>query len=366
MKMLRKALILAALGTAAAASLVAQIAPTVSMVEGTVTSIEYVQAGDYVEMIVMGTKVRVSSALAKADPTTGETKISSPTNAKLTLQSLSSNSPLPGRFDPVEPNTTIKGFRLGTTIVQGTWNTAGGYIDATDVFVEPAENIILGQVTAEFSGVEGSFTGSINGAQINLLPAANQTTKPGFDILPRVGTTGLRHEVGIELSKIPTGAQAAAEGYFAAGVFNAFVVDASNGTALSPTDQLAVTRAQVRERTPNNTRGDEYDIRGGIHLVTGRARQVAVYRIDVLAGRLTYTRLGAAVATIPDAVNPKFGTWRATGITPTVRTVTDPLGTAPSRIVVYLVPLNTTSLPSMTSFPAGAVLSAETVPDLIP
>ncbi len=357
MKLLRKALILATLGTAALSRLAAQV-PLASSIEGTITAINY-NSSQSVTMTVMGVNVSVSKALAD------QGNVISP-SADLSLEELAAKVILPGRVQA--------GFEGGTAIVEGVWQN--NQLVASSVFVEPAENIMLGQVTATSPAL------MINGVEIAVLPPVATTPANGFTsntdisitaghLLPRVGPTGLRHEVGIPLASVSANVLAAAEGYFANGVFNAFVVDAADGVALSNTDQLAVTRAQVRERTPNNTRGDEYDIRGGIHLVTGRARQVAVYRIDVLAGRLTYTRLGAAVATIPDAVNPKFGTWRATGITPTVRTVTDPLGTAPSRIVVYLVPLtatgtNGTSPTSTTSFPAGAVLSAETVPDLIP
>lgn len=360
MKMLRKALVIAALGAAGISRLIAQV-PLTASIEGTISSITY-NSSQSVTMIVMGVNVNVAKALADAGD------VISP-SADLSLETLAGKVVLPGRG-------LQQGFEGGTAIVEGVWQN--NQLVASSVFVEPAENIMLGQVTA-------ANPLRINGVEIAILPEAGATAAftsnldarivPGH-LLPRLGPTGLRHEVGIPLASVKANVLAAAEGYFADGKFNAFVVDAADGVALTDSDQLAITRAQVRERTPNTTRGDEYDIRGGIHLRNARARQIAVYRIDTLPNAAgvpttTYTRLGAAVATIPDAVNPKFGTWRLTGVTPTVRVATNPLGTAPSRIVVYLVPLtatgaNGTSPTSTTSFPAGAVLSAESTPDLIP
>ena len=189
MKSIRKAIILGALSLAAVTRLPAQVAPLASSIEGTISAIEL--GTNEVLMTVMGVSIRVVRNLETAE------LITSPTR-NLTLEQLSSTVVLPGR--------TATGFRQGTAIVEGTWNAAANRMEATSVFVEPAENVLLGQVTA---AAGGGTVGSINGAPIFMLPVADNTpnTITAGHLLPRVGTTGLRHEVGIPLASIAVGAE---------------------------------------------------------------------------------------------------------------------------------------------------------------
>ena len=351
MKSIRKAIILGALSLAAVTRLPAQVAPLASSIEGTISAIELVNSEVF--MTVMGIRIRVVRNLETAE------LITSPTR-NLTLEQLGSTVVLPGR--------TATGFRQGTAIVEGTWNAAANRMEATSVFVEPAENVLLGQVTA---AAGGGTVGSINGAPIFMLPVADNTpnTITAGHLLPRVGTTSLRHEVGIPLASIAVGALAAAEGYFDGTSFRAFVVDASDGVPLSTAVQVVINRAETRERTPNTTRGDEYDARGGSYSPAGTAQRVALYRVDVINNIKTYTLLGNPVATVPD-VNPRFQTWRVNGVTPVLRNTSPAvLGTAPSRLVAAIIPAGVTAPVSATDGTAAftsLVRSAEFEPTLIP
>jgi hypothetical protein len=333
MKLLPKALLLAALGAASVYRLTAQVvAPTPTSIEGAISEIALNPAGETI-MTVIGVKVLVPASLET------DHLISSPSKI-LTLAQLRSETVLPGRSAP--------GFRQGTAIITGAWDRAGNRMVADSVFVEPAENILLGEVTALPPDVALGAVAAINGVQVVILPGVG-SANPVAELLPRVGLTGLRHEVGIPLSSILPGAQAAAEGYFAAGVFNAFVVDASDGVPVVNSAQVVVTRAQSTERTPNTTRGDEYDVRGGSYSPGGAAQRAALYRVDTILNVKTYTLLGAPAATIAD-VNPSFRTWRFSGVTPTLRNGQPAvLGTAPRIVVAVIVPANVTPPASATS-----------------
>jgi len=322
MKLLQKALLFAALGAAAVSRLAAQVAaPTPSSIEGTISEIAVNAAGETI-MTVMGVNVLIPASLETDQLITSPSKF-------LTLAQLRSETILPGR--------SALGFRQGTAIITGTWDRANSRMVADSVFVEPAENVLLGEVTALPPEAGPNAVAAINGVQVVILPGAD-SGNPAAELLPRVGTTGLRHEVGVPLTSILPGAQAAAEGYFAAGVFNAFVVDASDGVPLVNTAQAVVTRAQSTERTPNATRGDEFDVRGGTYSPGGAAQRAALYRVDTINNVKTYTLIGAPVATVAD-VNPSFRTWRITGTTPTLRAGQPPvLGTAPRIVVTAIVP----------------------------
>lgn len=98
------------------------------------------------------------------------------------------------------------------------------------------------------------------------------------------------------IPKLGTGASA--EGYYANNVFNAFLVEADQGTPVSAAPQATITRAQARERTPNNARGDEVEVRGSVTLghvaANVNTQNVRVFRVDgntqTLLGDVTATR----------------------------------------------------------------------------
>ncbi|MFM9081454.1 MAG: hypothetical protein ACKOTE_15220 [Opitutaceae bacterium] len=199
MKLLQKAFVIAALGAAFVSRLAAQVvAPVASSIEGTISSITY-NSAQSVTMVVMGVPVSVSKALAD------EGSIISP-SADLSLETLAGKVTLQGRAQP--------GFEGGTAIVEGVWQN--NQLVASSVFVEPAENILLGEVTS-------TNPLRINGVEITILPLAGTIPTGGFannldagitagHLLPRLGQTGLRHDVGIPLASVSANVLAAAEG----------------------------------------------------------------------------------------------------------------------------------------------------------
>lgn len=304
MKTTLKSLLAAVLVTVGSASGFGQAIslPDIALLEGTVSAVSPVNAAGNVTLTVMGARVLVRPGVPVTTPT-----------ATLTLAQLTSTATLPGR--------TQAGFVGGTAIVQGTWNAVTASVDATEVFIEPAENILLGVVTA--NGAAGLF---INGVPISPLP----TTEARMPSIPT------RTAEGIEIftASIPVGTPASAEGYFVAGKFYSFFIEADRGTPVSQLPQVTIARAQVRERTPNNQRGDEVEVRGAVTTThtTGTVNQtVRVFRVDTINGVRTETSLGTAVA-VPDPLTPGVATYTFRVTTPT--TTNAVLGTAPSRVKV--------------------------------
>lgn len=280
-------------GVHASAQLPPSPPPLATEIEGAISAITLNGDGT-VAMTVMGMNVVVPVG----------TPVSTPSSS-LTFTQLVDPAPL--------PNRTEAGFIGGTAIVIGTADFAGT-ITAEDVFVEPAENVILGVVTAN-----GNGTFAINNVPIVLLGD------------PRMPALPVRDVNGIEIlqSSIPVGSGASTEGYFANGVFNAFLVEADEGTPVDTTPQITIVRADARERTPNNRRGDDLEIRGTVtmtHLPLDVSTQsVSIFRVD----GTTQTLLGTITATRSvDA--PTVGDWRLRMTTPPTN---DPvLGTAPTTV----------------------------------
>lgn len=266
-------------------------ASVVSEVEGTVTAISTNLNGS-VSMTVMGIAVNVPVG----------TPVNTPT-VQLTFAQLVSTTPLPNRTQP--------GFIGGTAIVTGT-SDARGVLTADSVFVEPAENVILGIVTSNTTA----------GISVNNIPVA-------FIQDARMLAEPVKDANGIEIirSSIPVGTGASVEGYYSNGIFNAFLMEAEQGTPVLATPQVAITRATARERTPNNQRGDEYEIRGSTtmtHVAPGITTQsIRVVRVD----NGVETLLGTTTATL-DVTG--IALWRLRGATaPTNNAV---LGVAPTVV----------------------------------
>lgn len=281
-------------------------------IEGPVTAIVK-NADSSVTMTVMGSTIRVPVG----------TPVNTPT-ATLTFDQLVDPTPLPNRGPVAATPTTpaspgIPGFIGGTAIVTGTV-AADGVLTAADVFVEPAENVILGIVTVNSPGTATTPPElRINNIPIVLLPASElrMPSKPVQDV----------NGIAIFLNSIAVGTGASAEGYFANGVFNAFLVEAEAGTPVVAAPQLTIVRAAARERNAN--RGDEVEVRGSVtttHVAAGVTTQtVRVFRID----GTTATLLGNATATL-DPLTPGVAEWRLRVITPA--TTNPVLSTAPTTV----------------------------------
>ncbi len=268
--------------------------PTVAALEGTISSVT-LNTDSSITMVVMGMTVNVPAGAIITSPT-----------ATLTTAQLADTAPLPGRTQP--------GFVGGTAIINGTVDSSG-LVTADDVFVEPSENVVLGVVTAN----TGSQI-SVNGIPVSLITDARMPAKPVQDV----------NGIAIILGSIPVGVGAGIEGYFSNGTFYAFLIEADEGTPVNAQPQVVITRALGRERTPNNRRGDELEIRGTCtttHAPAATTQSIRVFRID----GTTQTLLGTGTATV-DPAFPGIANF-------TFRTVTAPtnnpvLGTCPTTVRV--------------------------------
>lgn len=263
-------------------------------IEGSISAVSSNVDGS-VSMTVMGMNVTVPVGTVVTTP-----------SASLTFAQLVNVAPL--------PNRTQAGFIGGTAIINGNV-AANGIITATDVFVEPSENVVLGIVTANNNGAI-----SINNVPIVLTNDARIPAKPVQDV----------NGIAIIPASVPVGTGASAEGYFANGVFNAFLVEAEQGTPVNAAPQVTITRALGRERTPNNRRGDELEIRGScttLHAPTATTQSISVYRID----GTVQTLLGTGTA-IVDPLIPGVATF--TFRTTTALTNNAILGVCPTTVKV--------------------------------
>jgi hypothetical protein len=169
-------------------------------------------------MTVMGIQVQVPEG----------TPIASPTRS-LNSRLLSRPARLPGRRD--------RGFVGGTGIIIGR-STVDGVI-ADDVFVEPAENVILGEITAnnppaipvdnEPSGIE------LQGVPIVFL----HDNRMAFD--------AVKNTCGFEVDQASlVDEPASVEGYLGQldDNFYAFLMEVEGGTLVEPGLQVSITRAR--------------------------------------------------------------------------------------------------------------------------
>lgn len=275
------------------------VATTPGYTEGPIQSID-LQLDGSVIMNVMGVTVYVPN----------NTIVNSPTTT-LTLRQLASRTRLPGR--------TEQGFIGGTALVNGVVDLATHKFTATDMVVEPAENVLIGVVTSVAPlKILNSEIAFINDARMPF----HLINEFGFALAPNPA--------------VEVGTLAAAEGYYAGGKFQTFLLDLAGDLPLAnPATDVNIQRAQTRERTPNARRGDDVTIRGFYHVPNGVRPTIRVFRVD--AG--VATLLGTATA-VPE-LNPKFGVWDLNIATaPTTNPV---LGTAPTNIRVVITATDATT-----------------------
>ncbi len=264
--------------------------------EGPISSITLQPDGSVI-MTVIGVTVKVPVG----------TPVSSPTRS-LTLRQLALRTRLPGRTQP--------GFIGGTALINGVVDVATGSFTATDMVVEPAENVLIGVVTHALP---------LRILNSEVAPIAD--TRIPFSMVNQFGFE-------ITAPTIPVGTAAAAEGYYEGAKFQTFRLElAGNFPLTNPNSQINIMRAQSRERAPNGTRGDEVDMRGFYHAQNGGVPTIQIFRVD---GGVA-TLLGNATI-IPDTDLPNFGVWNFQIETPTTA---DPvLGTLPVRLRAVLVAPN--------------------------
>jgi len=278
--------------------------------EGPISSITLQPDGSVI-MTVIGVTVKVPVG----------TPVSSPSRS-LTLRQLALRTRLPGRTEP--------GFIGATALINGVVDVATGSFTATDMVVEPAENVLIGVVT------QASPLRILNS---EIVPSTD--TRIPFSMANQFG-------FGITAPTIPVGTNAAAEGYYAGGKFQAFLLELTGDFPLVNTNsQINIMRAQSRERSPNVQRGDEVNMRGFYHARDGGFPIIQIFRLDGPVATL----LGNALP-IPDVDFPKFGVWDFRITTPPSADAV--LGTAPLRLRAVL------------TAPDGSRASTVIEPDLIP
>lgn len=258
----------------------AQAAPVPLMLEGQISNIVLNPADGSVTMTVFGTDIVVQNGVPVATPT----KI-------LTNAELADPTPLPGRTEP--------GFVGGTAIIDGV--VIDGVATPLTVFVEPSENVLLGEVKANSPSlvVQGVTMVELDDAR---MPSDGVHNTFGFPIVA---------------SSIPVGTGVAAEGYFAGGNFHHFLIEADAGTLVDPaTPAVSVTRARC-------VPGGELRVDGGAYLPAN-----ATVRVE---NALTGFVFGTATA-VPDPASPDFGAYQLR--TPVSGGVVNELDACPSEVRV--------------------------------
>ena len=271
-----------------------QIAPatTTGYVEGPIREVTYNPDGS-ATMLVQDVVVHVPAALGIDSPTT-----------VLTVRQLCIRNRLPGRTEP--------GFLGGTALINGVVDLSTLKFTATDVTVEPAENVVIGVITS-------------------VSPLRIQGTEVALSTDPRI-ITRIVNTYGFpsRLDGISVGQPAAAEGYYASGKLQGYAIELDISAALvNDVSQVNIQRASSRERVPNINRGDEVDTRGFYYSKDGLIPIIQIFRDD----KGVLTSLGFATL-VPDAVNPNYGVWTFRVDTPT--TANPVLGTAPTKIKAVL------------------------------
>ncbi len=132
------------------------------------------------------------------------TPITTPT-ATLSMAQLTDSTAFPGRSQP--------GFIGGVAIVNG--GSTDGVITATDVFVAPAQNFLVGQVT-------GNQPLKVNGVRVQIL---NDARMPGGVL------RNIYEGFPVAPASVPIGGAATVEGYFGiTGTLHATRVEVEGGT----------------------------------------------------------------------------------------------------------------------------------------
>lgn len=160
----------------------------------------------------------------------------SPT-ATLSQAQLLDTTPLPGRTQP--------GFVGGTAIINGT-STVGGDLIADDLFVEAAENVVIGIVTANDAcalELQGVPLVQVTDAR---MPFGQAINGGGFEV---------------NYCAMPVNGSAAIEGYFSNGALYIFSFESDDAPIVSTEGVVTITRA--------NCKGNRLEVRGSTSATTG-------------------------------------------------------------------------------------------------
>ena len=204
-------------------------------IEGTISSIEINEDGVTGTMVVMGITINI--------PATGVVINSATTS--LTLDQAADKRPLPGR--PFK-----EGFVGGTGIVLGntTASTTPGVssaIDAVDVFLDPAENVVLGMLTLNdltSDGCDLEIQGELGVAGTGVPVIFSDDLR--YPALPSINVSGF----DIDPCTVPIGTGVGVEGYYGddGGALYIFLMEAEAGDPLASGELVSVARARCKDR----------------------------------------------------------------------------------------------------------------------
>lgn len=295
----------------------------VAGIEGPIESITG-NADGSVTMRVMRMTVVIPASVIQAGG------VSSPSKT-LTFEQIIDKTPLPGRDavdwvgDKVDAGFLsrrqggrgLEGFVGGTA--KGTGQVAAnGSVVIEQVIFEPAENVVIGVIT-------GLQPLTVNHMPVDLLTDArvpvSTVNDQGFEI---------------DLAQATVGQGVAVEGYYAGGVFKAFLVSVTGAPAKDPSLQVTAARAQGRPAK------GELQIQGAVSgIASGAPAPVVRFEVDG-----TGLFIGN-VATVLDPLVPGTSTFRYLG-----------QGLAPEQVpaVVRMIVLNSAGEPTSSTATTGVDL----------
>jgi hypothetical protein len=228
-------------------------------------------------------------------------RVEVPEGTPITSPSRSLNSRLlsaPRRF----PGRSERGFIGGTGIIIGQTDGVSPVV-ADDVFVEPAENVIVGVVTENVPPVGEPVDNAPSGIELQGVPVVFlHDNRMPFDAVTDI--CGFE----IDSASLTAGIPASAEGYFGDRgdpAFYAFLFEAEGGTLVEEGLQVSVTRARC------DGDGGRLEVIGCSTVTAGDVRITApgggiVARADLEAGDLGFGayRARVDVEDLPGGVCP--------------------------------------------------------------
>lgn len=247
---------------------------------GTASAAEFSVEGRLTERTANGTGAIVKcNGMTVNVPSTAT--VSSPTH-NIGIAGLLSDYQLPGRSEP--------GFIGGTCIIDG--ENSGMTNTASSVYLEPAENVIVGEVSqsikdpANPDGPPRPF--KIRDVEIVLL---DESIATGDSATSRLITSKKpRNEVGVEinLDTVEMNDLSSAEGYLGSdGKLYAYVIETTGGSGDPANNVLAQATVQRADLTTRNAATFQYklEIRGGCTFPYGGTSQVL--EIQIASGKNT-------------------------------------------------------------------------------
>ncbi len=229
-------------------------------------------------MVVMGITVHVPPGIPITTPTANLTELAGAGNP---VELMLSNN-FPGR--------TEAGFLGGTAIVNGTMLPSGN-MRATDIFVEPSENVLIGAIT------QSDCTNAACARAGDEFRILKTWVRPITD--PRMRFS-IVNEFGFPVNLTGAnlvGAAAAAEGYFVPPrTFRYFLLEVTGAPLSNPnTTEISIQRAQCREDSEDGIRLD----------VLGATHTPAAGTVTITNGATNF----GTVNTISAGAGSPFGTY---------------------------------------------------------